>query len=77
MSSGVVSLRTRISLASCPSEISHRFVGGKDDLPDSRARRGRQARGQHFDLDVLFIQTRHQEVVQLVGLDAEDGFFLA
>ena len=51
-------------------------LGGEDDLADRRAGRGGQAGGKHFDLGALFIETRNQEVVELVGLDAEDGFFL-
>ena len=51
-------------------------LGGEDDLADSRAGRGRQAGGQDFDLLALFNQAGNQEVVELVRLDAEDGFFL-
>ena len=58
------------------SGLLHRFVRGENDLPDSRARRSGKPVGQHFDLDALLIQTRNQEVVQLVRLDAEDRFFL-
>ena len=57
-------------------ELLHRFVGGEDDLSDRRARRCRQSGREHFDLLALLVEARHQEVVKLVGLDAEDGFFL-
>ena len=50
--------------------------GGEDDLSDSRAGRCRQAGGEDFDLLALFDEARNEEVVKLVGLDAEDGFFL-
>ena len=53
------------------------FVGGEDDLADGRAGRCRQSGGEHFDLHALFVEARNQEVVELVGFDAEDGFFLA
>ena len=56
--------------------VLHRVFGGEDDLADSRAGRGRKAGGEHFDLLALLDETRNQEVVELVGLDAEDGFFL-
>ena len=52
------------------------FLGGEDDLADSRAGRSRQAGGEHFDLLALFHEARNQEVVKLVGLDAEDSFLL-
>ena len=52
------------------------FFGGEDDLADGRAGRSRQAGGEHFDLLALFHEARNQEVVKLVGLDAEDGFLL-
>ena len=52
------------------------IFGGEDDLADSRAGRCRQAGGEDFDLLALFDQAGNQEVVELVGLDAEDGFFL-
>ncbi len=78
MSSGVVSLRTRMSFALLVLvELLDRFVGGEDDLSDRRARRGRQAGREHFDVLALLVETGDQEVVELVGLDAEDGFFLA
>ena len=51
-------------------------LGGEDDLADGRAGRGRQAGGEDFNLLALFDQAGNQEVVELVGLDAEDGFFL-
>ena len=56
--------------------VLDRVLGGEDDLAHSRAGRSRQAGGQHFDLLALFHQAGNQEVVKLVGLDAEDGFFL-
>ena len=56
--------------------VLDRVLGGEDDLADSRAGRGRQAGGKDFDLLALFDQAGNQEVVKLVGLDAEDGFFL-
>ena len=52
------------------------FLGGEDNLSDSRAGRGRQASGEDFDLLALFDQAGNQEVVELVGLDAVNGFFL-
>ena len=54
----------------------HGIFRGEDDLADSRARRCRQAGGEHFNLLALFHEARNQEVIQLVRLDAEDGFFL-
>ena len=54
----------------------HRFIGGKYDLSNGRARRSRQALRQHFDLLSLFVEPRNQEVIKLVRLDAEDRFFL-
>ncbi len=78
MSSGVVSAAHQDELGfGVLLKFLDRFVGGEDDLPDSSARRSRKSSSQHFDLDVLLVETRHQEVVQLVGLDTEDGFFLA
>ncbi len=53
-----------------------RFVRGENDLSDGRSRRRRQSGRQHFDFRALLIETRHQEVVQLVRIDAEDRFFL-
>ena len=32
--------------------------------------------GEHFDVLALLVEAGHEEVVELVGLDAEDGFFL-
>ena len=48
------------------------FIGAEDDLADGCAGRRRQAVGEHFDLASLLVETRDQEVVELVGLDAED-----
>ena len=56
--------------------VLHRVLGGEHDLPYSRARRSRQAGGQHFDLLALLDKARNQEVVELVRLDAEDGLVL-
>ncbi len=50
--------------------------GGEDDLADSSAGRGRQSGGEHFNFLALFHEARNQEVVELVGLDAMNGFFL-
>ena len=58
------------------SELLDRFVGGEDNLADRRARRCRQAGGEHFDVLALLVEARNQEIVKLVGLDAEDRFFL-
>ncbi len=58
-------------------EFLDRFFGGEDNLPDSRARRCRQAGREHFDVLALLVEAGHEEVVKLVRLDAEDGFFLA
>jgi len=52
------------------------FFGREDDLADSRAGRGRQAGGEDFDFLALFDETRDEEVVELVGLDAMDGLLL-
>ncbi len=53
-----------------------RILGREDDLADGRAGRSRKPGGQHLDLLALFDETRHQEVIELVGFDAEDRFFL-
>ncbi len=77
MSSGVVSPRTRMmDLIGAVGVVLDGVFGGEDDLADSGAGRGRQAGGEDFDLLALFVEARNQEVVELVGLDAEDGFFL-
>jgi hypothetical protein len=52
------------------------FFGGENDLAHSRAGRCRQAGGEHFNLLALLDQAGNQEVVQLVRLDAVNGFFL-
>ena len=52
------------------------FIGGEDDLADGGAGRCGQALGEDFDLASLLVETGDEEVVELVGLDAEDGFFL-
>ncbi len=64
----------RIFLAAVPS-LLHRFIRGKHNLTDGRARGRRQAGGKNFDLRFLLIQSWHEEVIKLVGFDAEDGFF--
>jgi hypothetical protein len=56
--------------------VLYGVLGGKDDLSDGRSRRCRQAGGQDFNLLALLHQAGNKEVVELVGLDAEDGFFL-
>ena len=77
MSSGVVSPRTRMmDLVGAVGVVLDGILGGEDDLSDGRAGRSRQAGGEDFDLLALFDQAGNQEVVELVGLDAEDGFFL-
>src|SRR5208283_424663 len=57
-------------------EPLHRFFGSEDDPADSRARRCRQTGREHFNVLALFIEAGHQEVVELVGLNPEDGLFL-
>ena len=52
------------------------FVGAEDDLTDGGAGRRGQTLGEHFDLLTLFVEARNQEVVQLIRLDPENGFFL-
>src|SRR6185312_16343068 len=52
------------------------FVSGENDLSNGRARRGGQTGGEHFDFGFLFIEAWNQEVVKLIGLDAEDHLFL-
>src|SRR5215469_8389970 len=53
------------------------FIRREHDLADCRARGGRQTFRQHFHFPSFFIETRYQEVIQLVRLDPEDGFVLA
>ena len=62
-------------LRAVPS-LLHRVFGGEHDLTDSRARRCRQTRRQHFDFRALLVETRNQEVIQLVRLHAHEAFFL-
>ena len=77
MSSGVVSRAHEDELCTLVLvELLDRLFGGEDDLSDSRARRCRQAGGEHFDVLALLVEAGDEEVVKLVRLDAEDGFFL-
>ena len=52
------------------------FIGSKNNLSDGSARRSRKTFGEDFDLRAFLVETRYQEVVQLVRLDAEDCLFL-
>ncbi len=61
---------------SIKSRFFHGFVGGKNDLSNGRARRRGQALRQHLDFASLFIEARHEEVIQLIRIDAENRFFL-
>src|SRR6185437_14503368 len=50
-------------------------VGGEDDLADSSARRCRQAGGNQFDIAAALVESRNQEVIELIGIDAENRLF--
>ena len=66
------------SPGSCaPCRLLHGFIGGENDLADSRARRRRQARRQNLPTLPLFSSSRGtRKSVKLVRLDAENRFFL-
>src|SRR4051812_33097463 len=52
------------------------FIGSKNNLSHSRAGRSRKSLCQDLYLRALLIQPGYEEVIQLVRIDAEDGFFL-
>jgi len=52
------------------------LFGAEYDLTDGRARRGRQASGQDFNLLALFDQAGNKEVVKADSARRGDGFFL-
>src|SRR6185437_6600121 len=59
----------------CPgARLGDSIVGRKYDLPDGGSGRCRQAGGNYFHV-ALLIKPRHEEVVELVGINAEDSFF--
>ena len=60
------------------AEFVHPFFGGlgiENDLAGGRARRGGKALGDDFLLR-LGIEARVKELVELLGIDAEDRFVL-
>ncbi len=77
MSSGVVSARTRITgfFLCCPA-FATASAAEKTICPTAAPGRGRQAVRDHFDLLRFLVEMGHQEIVELVGLDAKDGGLL-
>src|SRR4051794_6546829 len=51
-------------------------IGSKDDLPHGSTRGGRQSCREDLGLSIsLFVEMRHQKIVELVRLDAENRLF--
>ena len=72
-SSGLVSLRTRMTLLAALVGVGS-IVGGEVDPADGGARRGRQTLGDDL---ALAGELRVQHLVEVVGGDAHDRFVLA
>ena len=58
------------------SRLLDGLVSREDDLPDRGTGRGGKALRQHVDLLPLLIQAWHQKIVELVGFNAKNCFFL-
>ncbi len=56
-------------------EALDRFFCAEDDLAHGRTRRCGQTCREHLDVLALDIEAGYEEIVKLVGLDAEDRFF--
>ena len=76
MSSGVVSLRTRITRSFCAAALDG-VVGVEHRRADRRARRGRRGRWRSACSFAFGIEPRVQQLIERRGLDAQHRFLLA